>query len=97
MTAANQESDEQPHEKEPLSQDELLARGWATLPDDYRIPDVAPDLDEAQAWCKRLAESHYVSCPGCHVDELLAVHEYGLKVCSDLISLGVFECHGEKS
>jgi squalene synthase HpnC len=59
MTTAAQESDDQSHDKEALSQDELLARGWAALPDDYRIPEVAPDLDEAQAWCKRLTESHY--------------------------------------
>ena len=38
---------------------ELLARGWAALPASYRIPEVAPTLDEARAWCKRLAESHY--------------------------------------
>ena len=49
---------ETPSAKE-LSQDELLARGWAALPADYRIPDVAPTLEEAQAWCKALAESHY--------------------------------------
>jgi squalene synthase HpnC len=45
------ESEEQP--------EELIARGWATLPESYRIPEVAPSLDEAQAYCKRLAESHY--------------------------------------
>jgi squalene synthase HpnC len=39
--------------------DELLARGWAALPPGYRIPDVAPTLDEARAWCRQLAESHY--------------------------------------
>jgi squalene synthase HpnC len=44
---------------EALTQDELLARGWAALPESYRIPNVAPTLDEARAWCKRLAESHY--------------------------------------
>lgn len=37
----------------------LIARGWAALPPSYRIPEVAPTLDEARAWCKRLAESHY--------------------------------------
>ena len=42
-----------------LREEELLARGWAALPDFYRIPDVAPTLDEAHAWCRRLAESHY--------------------------------------
>ena len=39
--------------------DELLARGWAALPAGYRIPDVAPTLDEARAYCRHLAESHY--------------------------------------
>jgi len=39
--------------------DQLLARGWAALPPSYRIPDVAPTLDEARAWCRQLAESHY--------------------------------------
>ncbi len=45
--------------EEALPQEELLARGWAALPESYRIPEVAPTLDEAQAWCKQLAESHY--------------------------------------
>jgi squalene synthase HpnC len=39
--------------------EDLLARGWAALPPSYRIPEVAPTLDEARAWCRRLAESHY--------------------------------------
>jgi squalene synthase HpnC len=39
--------------------DELLARGWAALPVGYRIPEVAPTLDEARAYCRQLAESHY--------------------------------------
>ena len=38
---------------------DLLARGWAALPRSYRIPDVAPTLEEARAWCKHLAETHY--------------------------------------
>jgi squalene synthase HpnC len=37
----------------------LLARGWACLPPEYAIPDVAPSLDEARAYCRRLATSHY--------------------------------------
>jgi squalene synthase HpnC len=41
------------------SQQDLLARGWAALPLNYRIPDVAPTLEEARAWCRRLAETHY--------------------------------------
>jgi squalene synthase HpnC len=59
MTTATQESDNPLREEEELSQDELLARGWAALPEYYRIPEVAPSLDEARAWCKHLAESHY--------------------------------------
>jgi squalene synthase HpnC len=38
---------------------ELLVRGWAALPESYRTPDIAPTLDEAQAWCRVLAETHY--------------------------------------
>ena len=37
----------------------MLARGWAALPESYRIPKVAPTLEEAQAWCRELAETHY--------------------------------------
>ena len=37
----------------------LIARGWAALPASYRIPDSAPTLAEARAWCKHLAETHY--------------------------------------
>jgi len=39
--------------------EELLARGWAALPPGYRIPEVVPTLDEARAYCRQLAESHY--------------------------------------
>ncbi len=38
---------------------DLISRGWAALPPAYRIPETAPTLDEAPAWCRRLAESHY--------------------------------------
>jgi squalene synthase HpnC len=38
---------------------DLLARGWAALPESYRIPAAAPTLDEARAWCQHLAETHY--------------------------------------
>ncbi|MGD0547218.1 MAG: squalene synthase HpnC [Terracidiphilus sp.] len=41
------------------AQEELLARGWAALPPSYAIPDAAPTLEEAQEWCKQLAETHY--------------------------------------
>ena len=39
--------------------DALIERGWAALPASYRIPEVAPTLDEARAYCRRLAETHY--------------------------------------
>jgi squalene synthase HpnC len=42
-----------------LSTAELRELGWAALPPSYRIPEVAPSLDEARAWCKHLAETHY--------------------------------------
>ncbi|MFP5226579.1 MAG: squalene synthase HpnC [Acidobacteriota bacterium] len=38
---------------------ELIEKGWAALPPGYRIPDRAPTLDEARAWCRTLAETHY--------------------------------------
>ncbi len=37
----------------------LLARGWASLPPEYAIPAAAPSLQEARAYCRRLATSHY--------------------------------------
>jgi squalene synthase HpnC len=33
--------------------------GWDALPDSYRIPDHAPSLQEAQAYCEQLARTHY--------------------------------------
>lgn len=33
--------------------------GWNSLPDCYRIPDSPPSLKEAQAYCERLARTHY--------------------------------------
>ena len=65
MTAATVEPDKNALERAVLPQGgqddpcEVLARGWAALPTSYRIPQVAPTLDEARAWCRRLAESHY--------------------------------------
>ncbi|HTV15145.1 MAG TPA: squalene synthase HpnC [Acidobacteriaceae bacterium] len=41
------------------SQHELIEKGWAALPPEYRIPVHAPTLEQALAWCRRLAESHY--------------------------------------
>jgi squalene synthase HpnC len=35
------------------------ADGWAKLPAEYAIPDKAPSLAEAQAYCERLARRHY--------------------------------------
>jgi len=46
-------------DNDDLAREDLIARGWAALPASYRVPDVAPTLAEARAWCKRLAESHY--------------------------------------
>ena len=33
--------------------------GWNALPESYRIPASAPSLEEARAYCERLAKSHY--------------------------------------
>jgi squalene synthase HpnC len=38
---------------------QLIERGWAALPVDYRMPITAPTLAEAQAWCRHLTETHY--------------------------------------
>lgn len=32
---------------------------WANVPAEYAIPDVAPSLEEAREYCRRLARSHY--------------------------------------
>jgi squalene synthase HpnC len=37
----------------------LLVKGWAALPAGYRIPETAPTLEEARAYCRMLAQSHY--------------------------------------
>jgi squalene synthase HpnC len=59
MTSVTKESDNKSIEKNKLTQEELLAGGWAKLPESYRMPGSAPSLEEARAWCKELAESHY--------------------------------------
>ncbi|MGA8531647.1 MAG: squalene synthase HpnC [Acidobacteriaceae bacterium] len=41
------------------AQHDLIEKGWSALPPEYRIPATPPTLDEARAWCRRLAESHY--------------------------------------
>ncbi len=35
------------------------APGWRSLPPEYAIPAMAPSLEEARAYCQRLARSHY--------------------------------------
>lgn len=37
----------------------VIEAGWSALPPSYRIPDVAPTLEQARAFCQNLAESHY--------------------------------------
>lgn len=41
------------------STEALLQAGWSKLPANYRVPERAPNLAEAQAYCRRLVESHY--------------------------------------
>jgi len=43
--------------KKPSFADQPL--GWNALPESYRIPATAPSLEEARAYCERLAKSHY--------------------------------------
>ena len=38
---------------------ELLEQGWAALPPEYRVPEQRPTLEEARAYCRRLATTHY--------------------------------------
>jgi squalene synthase HpnC len=65
MTAATVQPDKDALEREvlPLGVEddpgEVLARGWAALPASYRIPETAPTLEQAQAWCRQLSETHY--------------------------------------
>jgi len=33
--------------------------GWNALPESYRIPATPPSMEEARAYCERLAKSHY--------------------------------------
>jgi squalene synthase HpnC len=41
------------------AQRRLIEAGWEALPAGYRMPTQIPTLEQAQAWCKRLAETHY--------------------------------------
>jgi squalene synthase HpnC len=59
MNAATVQPDNKAVQNEALQTSALLARGWAALPASYRIPGVAPTLEEARAFCRQLAESHY--------------------------------------
>lgn len=36
-----------------------LRTAWSRLPSGYEIPEVAPSIEEARAYCERLARSHY--------------------------------------
>jgi squalene synthase HpnC len=56
MTATQENAELTPNDAHSAA---LIARGWAALPASYRMPEVAPTLSEARAWCKQLAESHY--------------------------------------
>jgi squalene synthase HpnC len=46
-------------EKEAVPSQDLIDRGWAALPASYRFPGKEPTLEEARAWCRHLAETHY--------------------------------------
>ena len=37
----------------------LQSLGWNALPESYRIPETAPSLADARAYCGRLAKTHY--------------------------------------
>ncbi|HEY1809232.1 MAG TPA: squalene synthase HpnC [Acidobacteriaceae bacterium] len=41
------------------AQHDLVEKGWSALPPEYRIPATAPTLEEARAWCRHLADTHY--------------------------------------
>ena len=45
-------------ESRPVPASPSLA-GWDHLPQDYAIPAIAPSLEQAQAYCQRLATTHY--------------------------------------
>jgi squalene synthase HpnC len=42
-----------------VEHNELIEKAWSALPRNYRIPHHPPTLEEARAWCRRLAETHY--------------------------------------
>src|SRR5436305_5864284 len=43
----------------PITVPQTRSSGWEALPKSYAIPEIAPDLEEAQRYCERLARSHY--------------------------------------
>lgn len=43
----------------PPTNTTLDQSAWSRLPSSYAIPDRAPTVDEARAYCRRLATSHY--------------------------------------
>jgi squalene synthase HpnC len=45
--------------KDEQDEQELIARGWSHLPAEYRTPAQRPSLEEARAYCQRLATTHY--------------------------------------
>ena len=45
-------------ESRPVPASSSLA-GWDHLPQEYAIPGIAPSLEEARAYCQRLATTHY--------------------------------------
>ena len=47
------------HPSVPADSNRHVEAGWDRLPLEYAIPETAPSLAEAQAYCKRLATSHY--------------------------------------
>ena len=47
------------HSNVPVDPKRVPEAGWDRLPLEYAIPETAPSLPEAQAYCKRLATSHY--------------------------------------
>src|SRR3954462_3933729 len=53
---------------------------WAALPPGYAIPETAPSLDEASAYCERLAKSHYenFSVATWFLPRKLRPHFYGI-------------------
>ena len=42
-----------------MSSATTIDAGWSKLPPEYRIPEVAPSVADAYAYCERLARSHY--------------------------------------